>query len=612
MITFPCKMCGENLKVPSSLAGTMQSCPACGAVLTVPPTSTAPVEASTEESGQYSDNAAPSLTRSSVPSQVPLTDAPPRKSRLPLVLAACGGVAVLAIIAMALVGAFKKPDKSASGSSQGSQVVNGQSQTKATYPATFKNDLELIQWLGQPTALSLHTNADLHTISGVDAAEAFFLKKRDAVLKSKNFAGDFLALCRDVSNKEASMGVSITFAKATNPKDLMARLGPPKGTPKPADKDGGRWLAWTDMATVRIEKDGITALIISCTEYVTRGSIVDYRRDSPSTPKLGKFNKVLLNADKIASRTAHGSSVWALAVSPGGGLLASGSSDREVKIWSLPEGKLLKTLRPEAAFDENSAVYNLAFSQDGKYLVAGCGGKMSVFLSPSWALAALRPGPHGNQRRLGLLVRSNEAVCVVNVRNPSDDAYNRVLFVPLIKGDPEQFGQNQPTPPLVGGLAVSSDQKHLLLYDYRAAVQVWSLDQKKLVKAANLGSIWALAISPKNDEFVYGGSDGTVRRVAFPSLEAKGSLKSHEGSVHAVAFSPDGSLLATGGDDKMVAIWSLSDGKLLRTLKGHPRRVSDVVFAGQGKLLISSAGGTIIIWELTPPGRRWMLYDIGL
>jgi len=47
----------------------------------------------------------------------------------------------------------------------------------------------------------------------------------------------------------------------------------------------------------------------------------------------------------LQTLAGHSSYVIALAISPDGKLLASGSIDKTIKLWSLPDGKLLLTFR---------------------------------------------------------------------------------------------------------------------------------------------------------------------------------------------------------------------------------------------------------------------------
>lgn len=68
----------------------------------------------------------------------------------------------------------------------------------------------------------------------------------------------------------------------------------------------------------------------------------------------------------------HTSTIWNMGVDAQGRYLVTGSYDKTVRVWSLPEGKLLRVLRPPIGVGEEGKIFAVAISPDGR-LVA-CGG----------------------------------------------------------------------------------------------------------------------------------------------------------------------------------------------------------------------------------------------
>lgn len=67
----------------------------------------------------------------------------------------------------------------------------------------------------------------------------------------------------------------------------------------------------------------------------------------------------------------HTSSIRRLDVSADGKILVTGSEDKTVRVWSLPDGRLLRTLRLPTAPGDVGKVFATAISPDGKLVAAG-------------------------------------------------------------------------------------------------------------------------------------------------------------------------------------------------------------------------------------------------
>jgi len=116
------------------------------------------------------------------------------------------------------------------------------------------------------------------------------------------------------------------------------------------------------------------------------------------------------------------------------------------------------------------------------------------------------------------------------------------------------------------------------------------------VHGQHRGWIMGVAFNSTGKIVATAGADDTV---AFSDLSGEPfsrPIRTSQGQVMSVAFSPDEQLLATGGDDGTVKLWTPSGaeaGKLI----GHQGKVLHVGFASDGQLIAtSSSDGTVRLW----------------
>jgi len=64
----------------------------------------------------------------------------------------------------------------------------------------------------------------------------------------------------------------------------------------------------------------------------------------------------------------HMDAILKLAISADGRLLATGSADKTVRLWSLPEAQLVRVFRMPIAAGFSGRIYALAMSPDGRTL----------------------------------------------------------------------------------------------------------------------------------------------------------------------------------------------------------------------------------------------------
>ncbi|OCQ97838.1 serine/threonine protein kinase [Oscillatoriales cyanobacterium USR001] len=246
----------------------------------------------------------------------------------------------------------------------------------------------------------------------------------------------------------------------------------------------------------------------------------------------------------VKNFTQYSNAVGALAFSPDGLTLASGSKDKTIKIWDLATGNLIRS------FDgDSSAIWSVAFNSDGTQLVTGS----SYWRIMLWNL------------KKGELIRTLE--------------HNSVVW----------------------SVAISADGKTLFSGSGDKTSKIWNAETGDLVYNLpdHSDHVYSVAISPDGKTLVSGSKDKTITIVDVETGKLIKTIEGHSDAVRAVAISPDGKTLISGSYDTTIKVWNLATGELIRTLTGHSKEVISVAISPDEKTIASgSKDKTIKIWDL--------------
>ncbi|MCL1889240.1 MAG: WD40 repeat domain-containing protein [Desulfovibrionaceae bacterium] len=299
-----------------------------------------------------------------------------------------------------------------------------------------------------------------------------------------------------------------------------------------------------------------------------------------------------LRVDIADSLAAHHIGIPALAFHPDGGLLASGSNDQTVKLWSIPEGKLLHTLD-----EHDSIVDSVLFTPDGKLLISGShDGTIKLWPAPfTQAQTTLSAGPN---RSLSLAVSPDGAFLASSVLRLKDTI--RLWSLPagnMLKEMETESGVN--------GLAFSPDSA-MLAYggnNVDPAVSLLSVPSGELVARWTLenGRHGFPSFSPDGKLLaVFGG--GGLDLLEMPSGKALADLdRKRDIGLRQTIFSPDWEWLASASDDGVLLLRK-PFVKADLDLKGH-KGIRSLAFSKDSRFLASGGdGGRLRVWEMLTPG----------
>lgn len=236
-------------------------------------------------------------------------------------------------------------------------------------------------------------------------------------------------------------------------------------------------------------------------------------------------------------------------------LLAAGSTDPVIRIWTLDNTGQIMTDTPRLLRGFTGSVLSLAFSLDGQTLASG------------------HQDFNGVDNRIHLWdMTTYQETAVLSVHT---DGINSLAFSPN------------------GRMLVSASSDR--------TARLWNLTSRSVILTMDkhAAAVSGVVFARDNNYILSGGNDGKVR---IWNVELGGQLNQLSGygsAIISVAFSPDGLLVAAGTDDNAVHLWDTQTGDEVVTLRGHTAAILTVAFSPDGTRLASgSRDRTILLWDV--------------
>ncbi|MBD2609722.1 serine/threonine protein kinase [Nostoc punctiforme FACHB-252] len=297
------------------------------------------------------------------------------------------------------------------------------------------------------------------------------------------------------------------------------------------------------------------------------------------TQSTAKTQTISLERTIGTWNSGHSQAVLALAISPDGQTLASGSSDKTIKVWKLNSGKIIRHLTGHVL-----QVNSIAISSDGQTLVSSSNDKRIKV----WNL-------NTGKEIINSIVNSEDIISVAFCPNKpmfiSGDSDGKVALWDIKTG---QYIRTLATHEhRVSSLALS--QQYVASGSWDGTIKVWP----KSTFTGHLKRVRSVAISSNEQILVSASEDKTIIVWNLNTGEQIYTLSGHSNPVNCLAISPDGQTVVSGSDDEKIKVWDLSNGQEVYSINAHLDGVNALVFTPDGQTLVSGGKDTTIkVWRM--------------
>jgi RNA polymerase sigma factor (sigma-70 family) len=295
----------------------------------------------------------------------------------------------------------------------------------------------------------------------------------------------------------------------------------------------------------------------------------------------------------------HTAGLADMALSPDGKLLATASADQTIRLWDLTTGRTVRVLR-----GHTKGVLSVGFAPDGRSLVSGGSdgtvrlwdvgtgeGRQLTDAHDWYARAAFAPD--------GKLLASAGADSLVRLWDPAAG---------------RELGRLKGHAGYIVGLEVSPDGRWLAttgesysgqegLHD-DTTIRIWDVEKRAESRQFTRNDHYSgpLHFSPDGLTFVY-DDGGTLHFVDLATGDEPRPPAVKE--VADFTFAAGGQWLVSLGKDRAIRLRELASGLELHRLAPPDCGMSRVVMApGDVSLLTLNEDGTVLVWDLSPPGWR--------
>lgn len=344
----------------------------------------------------------------------------------------------------------------------------------------------------------------------------------------------------------------------------------------------------------------------------------------PEAYRNWEWHHLKLRMDtSLLTLEGHSKDVTAVAWSPDGQRIVSGSRDQSLRIWNAKTGEAERVLE-----GHSRSVAAVAWSPDGQRIVSGSfaqlpratketdkGGNLRIWNAATSEIVHVLNGHSGSVLALDWSPDGQQFV------SASNDSTLRIWdaqtggIVLVLEGHSKS----------VTAVAWSPNGRRIVSGTRDGPLHIWDAQTggiAQVVVGRHSGNVTDVAWSPDSQRLAWSSFEGNFvgtseflegegATLSIWDVEAKETVQTLEvpsGYVESLAWSPDGQRLVSGSRVGSLHIWDSMTGDRMQVLEGHSKGVTAVAWSPSGRRIVSgSSDETLHIWDSETDGSVQVL-----